>query len=482
MRAATLRRLERKVDELVARHDGGAGELERLQVWRDDPLGFADAHGIRLWSKQREIVRSVLENPLTCVPGGVGTGKDYTGAFLSVWWTCCRGGLVVQTSTTSRQAYEIMLAETGRLWASCNLPGELYRTSLRVPGAGGVLAFTSNEVSRLTGHHHPSGVLVVLSEAQGLDPAAVEAALSCASDDGDRVLMVGNPLEPDTRFHRAALAAHWNTVTVPVTSHPNITGDEEPIPGGPSERWIRDLESEYGPESPIVRARVHAEFPSESVESLFRREWLEAADARYRSRRNIAAEVRTLEPVIGVDVARFGPDRTVLAVRRGPFVLGFESWGGLDLMTSCHRIAAVASRYGVEPEDDLGPAIGMLVVDEIGVGGGAADRLVALGFDVSAFNAARRSSQPSMYRNRRTAAYWELRKRFEDGRIVMAKDERVFSELLAHSWSVVPGTGAVAIEPKDTVISKLGRSPDYADALALAFAPSMRITVGEWLI
>jgi hypothetical protein len=90
------------------------------------------------------------------------------------------------------------------------------------------------------------------------------------------------------------------------------------------------------------------------------------------------AQRQRLEPgvplVLGVDVARFGSDRTVLAVRRGNVVRVAQSFGGRDLMQTTGAVTelarALTAEHGRKPT---------VVVDDVGLGGGVTDRLRELG-------------------------------------------------------------------------------------------------------
>ena len=120
------------------------------------------------------------------------------------------------------------------------LPGELYRTTLRLPheARAGVLAFTSTEASRLTGFHAPR-VMAVVTEAQGVEEYAWEGLLACATGPEDRVLAVGNPLVPSGRFFAVSRPqSDWRTLQASALDHPNLREGRTVIPGGPSQAFI----------------------------------------------------------------------------------------------------------------------------------------------------------------------------------------------------------------------------------------------------
>ena len=118
------------------------------------------------------------------------------------------------------------------------------------------------------------------------------------------------------------------------------------------------------------------------------------------------------------------------------------------------------------------------VIDEIGLGGGMLDRLKEQGHTARAFNASRVSQYPDRFHNLRAEAFWGLRILLDQGKIALPKDDALWEELCGLMWKV-NSTGKVQIEAKDEFRARLGRSPDRADAVAMAchglapFAPKM---------
>jgi hypothetical protein len=112
-----------------------------------------------------------------------------------------------------------------------------------------------------------------------------------------------------------------------------------------------------------------------------------------------------------------------------------------------------------------------LAVDEIGLGAGVLDRLREQRLPVVGFNSSRAPTNPAdveRFANRRAAAYWHLRELLEQGRIALPPDKELHDELSATQWKVNSG-GRVLIEDKEGLTVRLGRSPDRADAVAMAF-------------
>lgn len=166
--------------------------------------------------------------------------------------------------------------------------------------------------------------------------------------------------------------------------------------------------------------------------------------------------------IIGLDVARFGDDKTVFCFRRGRFCSEFTSFSGLDNVA----VANQATHY----IRNFKPA--RVFVDAGGVGGGVVDILHDRGFKkiVRAVMFGSRALNDDRYHNRRAEMWDELRQWLNTEQTVkIPDDEKLCAELCAVDKKY-DSRGRLQLEEKDEVKKRLGRSPDMADALALTFA------------
>ncbi len=175
------------------------------------------------------------------------------------------------------------------------------------------------------------------------------------------------------------------------------------------------------------------------------------------------------EPRLGVDVARFGSDKTALCLRRGWLVESLRSFSRVDTM----RTAGEA--FSLVRDQDI-PAV---FVDEGGLGAGVVDRLRELGAPVHGVQFGGKARQSGRFANMRAEIFWELRRLFNDGLIAIPRDEELIGQLLGLRYDVT-SAGQVKMESKSSLRRRGVRSPDKADALALAFMepPSLGIWTG----
>ena len=402
----------------------------------------------------------------------------------ALYWTYAKGGMVLIQAPTQRQVREVLFGEIAKAWYRAkDLPGELFTSALRLgpESDGGIIGFTSSpgSVSKLTGFH--GGTLMgVLSEAQGLEQEPWEGMMSCLVGPDDRLVASGNPLFLSGRFYEAANGDGWRTITIPALEHPNIVEGRSVIPGGPSLEWIERMAGEYGPGSNTYNSRVLSQFPSQGEESLFDRVWLDAAADRFESG-VLHAKAIGMPPILSCDPARYGSDSTVLAVRRGMVIEKLIVWRNTDTMRTVERIEEEAAKVGVRPyrpaSDYLPDANGRIVVDVVGIGAGIVDRLRQLGYHVRAFNGGAFTTDQRKFLNVRAASYWHLRTLLEEGKIALPRDSGLFQELLSLRWFPT-SDGKVQLERKQDLKNRLGRSPDKADACAMAWGK----TGNEWSI
>ena len=424
------------------------------------------------WSKQVEAALAIEDEPLVALVGANGVGKDAFLAVHALYWTYAKGGLCIIQAPTQRQVREVLFGEIGKAWYRAkDLPGELFTSALRLgpESDAGILGFTSSPgaVSKLTGFHG-STLLGVLSEAQGLEQEPWEGMMSCLVGPDDRLIASGNPLFPSGRFYEAAKGGSWKTITIPAASHPNIVEGRTVIPGGPSSEWIERMESEYGTGSNTYHSRVLSEFPDQGEEALISRAWLESAAERWESG-ELQAQAIGSTPILSVDPARYGPDSTVCAARRGMVIETLIQWRGLSTMETVARIEREAAKVRLFParsEYNCG-AYGEIVVDVVGIGAGIVDRLKQLAYRVQAFNGGHFAANQRKFLNLRAASYWNLRTLLEEGRIALPRDQALWDELLALKWFPT-SDGKVQLERKQDLKNRLGRSPDKADAVSMA--------------
>lgn len=162
--------------------------------------------------------------------------------------------------------------------------------------------------------------------------------------------------------------------------------------------------------------------------------------------------------VLGLDVARYGDDRTVLIFRRGAVLEDLYVWRGRDLMWTASELAQAINRF--QPK--------MVFIDSVGLGAGVVDRLKQLGHRVVGVNSGGRPARGDQYSNLKAEMWAQMRQWLvEDGVIPDRVDLR--NDLLAPGYDF-DSAGRLKIESKEELKKRGLPSTDLADALALTFA------------
>jgi hypothetical protein len=471
-----LRRIEQEIGELIAEHDR-AEDLSRFEQYADDPEGFVrEVLKADPWGAQVTMMELVRDSRQVVVRSANGIGKDWAAARLALWWVYARGGFVLVTGPTERQVKAVVMGEVRRAFdAAQQLPGTLYELALRADASGrrGILSFTSNQVSKLTGFHAPR-LMIVVTEAQGIEGPIWEGIFANATGADGRLVVVGNPLSSSGRFFEFCRSDTWVAQRITAFEHPNVIEQREVIPGAVTQQFIDNMAAEYGKGSGVYVSRVEGDFPDTDEDTICKRSWIEAAERRWTD--NVFEEAAQHEPVVlALDPARFGADHTALVIRQGRVVREIVTWAKADLMVTVGKVLTELDRLELDRERT------QVLVDTVGLGSGVFDRLKEQGVLVSEFNAGKTARDATKFRNVRAECYWRLRRAFEEGTIAVPPDEKLKDELAATQWKP-NSAGKIEIEPKDDLRARIGRSPDRADALAMTFHAALRgpLIVGPW--
>ena len=217
------------------------------------------------------------------------------------------------------------------------------------------------------------------------------------------------------------------------------------------------MRARYGEESNAFRIRVLGEFPMADDDTIIPFHLVESAIHR-------DIEVTPDEkPIWGLDVARFGSDKTALCKRYGNVVTEITSWQGLDLMQTVGRV--MAEYEGLPPS--MRPK--EILVDSIGVGGGVVDRLRELGAPVRGINVGEAPAMGKTHMNLRSELWFKTKGWLEDRSCKLPKNEQLLAELTAIRYSFT-SSGKMKAESKDEMRKRGLKSPDLADALCLTMA------------
>jgi hypothetical protein len=168
------------------------------------------------------------------------------------------------------------------------------------------------------------------------------------------------------------------------------------------------------------------------------------------------ADVKGSAKILGVDVARFGSDRSVIQKRKGLAAYEPKIFDDIDNMTLAGMVAQTINEW--EPD---------AVFIDAGRGEGVIDRLRQLGYFITEVNFGGKALKP-MYNNKRSEMWDGIRIWLDDGGSLPPNVD-LKTDLCVPTYKF-DSSNRLQLESKDDIKKRGGRSPDLGDALALTFA------------
>lgn len=475
--------LELVVDKAIAernRRTQSDRYFNHPELWAWDMLGS------HLWSKQREVSRSVVKNRSTAVKAGHGVGKSYLVAVLICWWIDTRAPdvFVASTAPSQKQIGAIVWREIRAIKALMDkrfkageightLPGYITADNEWKLEGGTILGFGRKPPDNKTDDSfqgiHAEYVLAVGDEAVGLTKEMIGALGNITSNENSRRILIANPTNPGSYFAELFKEEKgWSQHTISVLDSPNFTGEEVPAAArkmldkltGP--QYVEDMKTEYGESDPIYISRVLGEFAWDMGDTLIKPEHIAKA---------LDTDLQVLQdsPVrLGVDVARFGKDSTVVYKYEAGQIRFVDAWSH-DTRTT--EIAARVHRLA----KDLNAA--EVRVDGSGIGGGVVDAMLLfedINYTIISMNSSGTTPDRKKWHNAR-AMWWDLfRHALISGEIDLDQEDdnydKLTNELQSIEYKFNPQSLGLVIESKDDMRKRGQKSPDFADAAIYAAA------------
>jgi len=307
---------------------------------------------------------------------------------------------------------------------------------------------------------HSANVLLICDEASSVANAIFEAAGGSLSTPNSKLVMVGNPTRSEGYFYDAftKLSDRYWTRTVSCEDSSRVTPD-----------YIEEMEERYGRDSGVFSVRVLGNFAETTEDTIISNSLVEAAVTR-------DVDLSETAPIVyGLDIARFGSDKSALCKRQGNHVLEpIKSWAKLDTMA---LTGAVHAEYIKDQAEGKAPV--EILCDSIGVGAGACDRMRELNMPAVDVNTGESASISGQYKNLRAELWHKAKEWFEQLNCRIPRDERLMFELCSPRYTY-ESSGKIRMETKAEMKKRIGHkgSPDFADSFVLTFAGTSAIMSG----
>lgn len=446
--------------------------------WGEKDTPLENDKGPRPW--QKDILQSigaalangykpdqVLMPVLRAIASGHGIGKSALISWL-VWWglSTMTDTKIVLTANTEPQLRTKTWPEISK-WARMAINSHWFSVlGLSIVSAQperaktwrcDAITWSETNLEAFAGLHNLGRRIILLfDEASGIADKVWETAEGALTDQDTEIIWVafGNPTIPAGRFFECfgRQKQRWHGRQI----------DSRTVDGTNKALMAEWLEA-YGEDSDFFRVRVRGMFPRSGSMQFIGQDVLDAAIKRM-------PQVIPTDPlVLGVDVARFGDDQSVIAIRQGRVARAhkWHKFRGSDTMTLAARAAQIA--------EELNAAA--IFVDGGGVGGGVVDRLRQLTrrtvFEVQFGGSADRTpmaDEVHNYANKRTEMWGNMREWLKHGTI--PDDPELQTDLTGpqYGFAIKDGRDVMALERKADMKKRGLASPDLGDALALTFA------------
>lgn len=450
--------------------------IDVLEIYYDNPVAFLeDMLDMECDNWQALVAADVAAEPKVAVKSGQGVGKTALEAGLILWFLVCRPySKVIATAPTMQQLYDILWAEISKWLNTSKIQNLLTWTKTKVYMNGDserwfATAKTATKPENMQGFHEDH-MLIVVDEASGVADSIMEAIIGTLSGADNKLLLMGNPNRIEGVFYDAFNKDRDKYKTHTVSSRESKRTNKDNI---------EMIESKYGKDSDVVRVRIDGQFPKGALDSFISLETVElACSSGNKIPQDDIEAAKTLH--IGVDVARFGDDKTVITPRISTKVFEFRKYSKKSTMETAGNVLSCCKEYMKRFPNIKYCTI---KVDDTGVGGGVTDRLnevikeERLPYRVIPVNNGE-SAKDDYYFNLGSQIWGTVKELLEtnfsnimqgkkDVAIELPYDDEMIKQLSVRRYHMT-SRGKIQLESKKEMKERGIGSPDTADSLTLA--------------
>jgi len=450
----------------------------QIRRWREDPVLFVrEVFGVEPDAWQVDVLMAMTQHKRLAMKACKGPGKTAILAW-ACWWflTCFLHPKIAATSISGDNLADGLWTEMSKWqgkspfllaafqWTKTRIFAkdhpETWWMSARTWAKGSDRTQQANTLAGL----HADNLLFVLDEVGGIPDAVMAAAEAGLATDAPgknlKIMMAGNPTHNEGPLFRACTSERHLWHVTEITSDPD---DPKRTPRV-SIQWAKEQIEKYGRDNPWVLVNVFGKFPPSSINSLLGPDEVAESMKRRYPEDSYAFSQRRL----GVDVARFGDDRTVIFPRQGLQAFRPVEMRNERTNNIAARVALAKFKWNSEVE----------IVDGTGgFGSGVIDSLMLQGHTPIEYHGSGRATDPR-YLNKRAEVWFEMANWVKRGGALPNLPE-LQAELTAPTYTF-DNKGKFVIEPKEQIKERLGFSPDLADSLSLTFfLPEMASSTAE---
>lgn len=393
------------------------------------------------------------------VASGHGIGKSALIAMIMEWaQSTCEDCKIIVTAGTGKQLQTKTVPEVQK-WFRLALNShwwDINAESIKVKDPSHAALWRSDFITwnakasePFAGlHNQGKRIVIIFDEASSIDDLIWEVTEGALTDEETEIIWIafGNPTRNTGEFYKAITGANrWITRQI----------DSRTVEG--TNKALLDAQiKEWGEDSDRARVRIRGEFPRGGSTQFI------SGDVVAAARKRIVDGYQTMPVILGVDVARFGDDRSIICKRQGRKAEFIGKFYGIDTQKLGGKVQ--------EAIDQVGPD--SVVIDGDGIGGSVFDFLKARGYDrktlLHEFHGGGTPLDQHAHQNQRVQI-WSAMKEWLAGAQIPDEPE-IETDLTGPDYGYHPTKGYLQLETKDEMKARGVDSPDLGDALAMTFA------------
>lgn len=402
------------------------------------------------------------------VRSGHAIGKTTMTAWLILFFLSTRTNTIGFVTATSIKQVDTNIFKEVRIWLEkclykhwfkvTNSLQDLYIQDIRKGARSKIRGVNPSDPQSVTGLHNASGsILLIVDEASSSSRELFQALYNSTKTGESFLFAFGNPMKNSGEFYDQHTKSE-RMRTYKVSSLEAQTNNQ-----AENQKIIE----EFGMDSDYVRMRLLGEFPSSGEAQLISTTAIESMTCKERIRNARQTRTYTQHPCIfGVDVAGSGADMSVIAMRQGSRVeILFES-----PTANFEEIVEKIIEFGKLHKVDR------VFFDIGGVGFGMKDMLRIKGFEnAQGIDFGQGADNPSSHLNKRSEIFYRMKMwaMYDDKPYIENTKHETIQKILSELKAIQIAhrdDQKTQIIPKKLIKKDIGRSPDYADAIALTFS------------
>ena len=449
---------------------------EAINFYIDHPVEFAiDILKVQPTLEQQAVMNDVAKFPMVSVKSGHGVGKSTLESWIIWWYISTRPyPKILCTAPTKHQLHDILWAEVSK-WKrnSKSLDEDFEWTSEKIYLKGSqeewfAIARTSNKPDALQGTH-AEHVLIIIDEASGVPDIVFEPVLGSMSTIDAKLLMCGNPTQLAGFFYESHTTKRelYKTHTIDGSKCERV-----------DKNYVQTIIDMFGKDSDVYRVRVAGEFPKSNPDSFIGLDII-------RTEKKVIDVVESID--LGVDVARYGDDESVVATTYNKSqVERLNVFKHNDTMKLTGQIVNIIKMLNLKY-----PLITVRVkIDCDGLGVGVYDRLKeviveknlkakAIECHFGGKGGKVSYDEPIEYYNSTGIMWGTLRSKLKNNEITIPNNEELIKQITNRKY-FINSDGTIKLERKEDMKKRNVHSPDRADAVVLSlYEPQAKMKLSD---